>query len=56
MLLDPERWWRQKDLADATELDDGSISRVVRRLDEELLIERSGHRLRPQDPGLLLDA
>src|ERR1700677_1820338 len=56
MLLDPERWWRQKDLADVTGLDDGSISRVVRRLDEELLIERNGHQLRPQDPGLLLDA
>jgi len=56
LLLDPGRWWRQKDLADATSLDDGNVSRIVRRLDEEDLLERRERELRPRDPGLLLDA
>jgi transcriptional regulator with AbiEi antitoxin domain of type IV toxin-antitoxin system len=56
LLLDPSRWWRQKDLADATGLDDGNVSRIVRRLDDELLLERRGPLLRPHDPDLLLDA
>lgn len=56
MLLDPSRWWRQRDLVDATALDDGSVSRVVRRLEDELLIERRELELRPRDPDLLLDA
>jgi hypothetical protein len=57
LLNDPRRWWRQKDLAETTGLDDGSISRVVRRLDEEHLLERRDRReLRPRDPALMLDA
>lgn len=56
LLLDPERWWRQKDLADHTDLDPGRVSRVIRRLDEERLILRDGLCLRPGDPDLLLDA
>lgn len=56
LLLDPARWWIQKDLAAATELDDGNVSRIVRRLDEEFLLERRGRELRPRDPDLLLDA
>ena len=56
LLLEPSRWWRQKDLVAATGLDDSTISRVVRRLADELLLERRGHELRPSDPGLLLDA
>ncbi|HXQ00964.1 MAG TPA: hypothetical protein VN845_12990, partial [Solirubrobacteraceae bacterium] len=40
LLEDPGRWWRQKELVTATGLDDGSVSRIVRRLDEELLLER----------------
>jgi hypothetical protein len=57
LLTDPRRWWRQKDLAGATGLDDGSVSRVVRRLDEEHLLERHDRReLRPKNPALMLDA
>jgi Transcriptional regulator, AbiEi antitoxin, Type IV TA system len=56
LLLDPSRWWRQKDLVGATGLDDGTVSRVVRRLDEERLLETHGREVRPRDPGLLLDA
>lgn len=56
MLIDPGRWWRQKDLAEATELDDGHLSRVVRRLDEDELLDHRGSEFRPRHPGLLLDA
>lgn len=56
LLLEPKRWWRQKDLVVATQLDDGNVSRVVRRLDEEALLERRDKELRPRDPDLLLDA
>ncbi|HEY8787577.1 MAG TPA: type IV toxin-antitoxin system AbiEi family antitoxin [Actinopolymorphaceae bacterium] len=56
LLLDPAEWWRQKALADATGLDDSQVSRVVRRLTEERLVERRGNELRPRDPWLLLDA
>jgi hypothetical protein len=56
LLADPLRWWRQKDLAAATRLDDGRISRVVGRLQEQQLLERRGDELRPLDPNLFLDA
>ena len=56
LLLDPVRWWRQKDLADTTGLDDGNVSRIVKRLDDEDLLERRERELRPRDPDLLLDA
>lgn len=56
LLLEPKRWWRQKDLVIATQLDDGNVSRVVRRLDEEALLERRDKELRPRNPDLLLDA
>lgn len=56
LLLEPERWWRQRDLVHKTGLDDGNVSRIVRRLDEELLLDHRARELRPRDPGLLLDA
>jgi hypothetical protein len=56
LLLDPYRWWLQKDLASVTRLDDGNVSRIVRRLDEEFLLERRDRQLRARDPDLLLDA
>ncbi len=56
LLDDPERWWRQKDLVPETQLDDGRISRIVRRLGDEQLLARRGDELRPADPNLLLDA
>jgi hypothetical protein len=39
-----------------TGLDNGTVSRVVRRLGDELLLENHGREVRPRDPGLLLDA
>lgn len=56
LLLHPGRWWRQRDLAEVTGLNDGTVSRVVRRLAEELLIENRDRMVRAHDPGLLLDA
>jgi hypothetical protein len=56
LLVDPKRWWRQKDLAAVTELNDGHVSRTVRRLREERLLEESDLAVRPLDPLLLLNA
>jgi hypothetical protein len=56
LLIEPARWWRQKDLAEHTDLDPGRVSRVVHRLDDDRLLERDSARLRPRDPDLLLDA
>jgi hypothetical protein len=56
LLLDPERWWRQKELAATTDLDDGHVSRIVHRLSDERLLENRASELRPLDPALLLDA
>lgn len=56
LLLDPSRWWRQKELVEATRLDDGNVSRIVRRLEEEWMLERREREFRPRNPGLLLDA
>ena len=56
MLLDPERWWRRKDLAESTNLDSGHVSRVVKRLIDEGLLEQEDHRIRPRSREVLLDA
>jgi hypothetical protein len=55
LLLDARRWWVQRDLVAVTGLDDGSVSRIVRRLDDEFLLERRDRELRPRNPDLLLD-
>lgn len=56
LLAEPARWWRQKDLATKAGLDDGRISKIVRRLDEDRLLARRNSEFRPSDPSLLLDA
>ncbi len=56
LLSEPWRWWRQMDLAAVTKLDDGQVSRIVRRLDDDELLDRGDGRLRPRDPDVLLDA
>ena len=57
MLVEPERWWRQRDLVEATGLSTGYVSKVVGRLrEDELLDNRSGDgSVRPRSPDLLLD-
>jgi len=56
LLNEPERWWRQVELVDATGLDDGRVSHLVRRLSELELVELDHGKLRPLDPAVLLDA
>jgi hypothetical protein len=56
LLLDSHRWWRQKDLAQHTDLDASRVSRVVQRLDDDDLLARDDALLRPRDRDLLLDA
>jgi DNA-binding Lrp family transcriptional regulator len=56
LLLDPERWWRQKELSEHTGLDAGRVSRVIRRLEHDELLTRDRALLRPRDRDLLLDA
>jgi DNA-binding Lrp family transcriptional regulator len=56
MLLNPRRWWRQAELAEELSLNDGYVSRIVRRLEDEKLLERDHKEVRPRDPDLMLDA
>lgn len=57
MLMEPEKWWLQTELVDATELSAGYVSKVVGRLEEDGLVERRDRGpIRPKDPTLLLDA
>jgi len=57
LLLEPKRAFTQRELSASTGLDEGFVSRIVRRLDADLLVERTTDgRLRVADPGLLLDA
>lgn len=55
LLLDPERFWTQKQLAEATGLSPAAVSRTVRRLNDMVLLERDGASFRPRDRDLLLD-
>ena len=57
LLRDPHHWWKQRDLAKESGLGRGYISRIVRRLEEDGLIDGGEkQRIRPRDAGELLDA
>lgn len=57
LLVDPNVWWRQRDLAAETGLPDGTVSKVVQRLTALELLERDdAGALRPAAPSRLLDA
>jgi hypothetical protein len=56
MLQAPHRLWRRKDLVSATDLNSGQVSRVVKRLLTERLLEEEAGEVRPRDPNALLDA
>jgi Transcriptional regulator, AbiEi antitoxin, Type IV TA system len=57
LLVDPERSFRQQELARETGLDEGFTSRIVRRLEEDGLLDRAKDgSVRARSPGLLLDA
>jgi hypothetical protein len=57
LLVDTQRWWRQVELAAEAGLPQGTVSKVVRRLAEDDLIERDADgAVRARAPSLLLDA
>lgn len=56
LLLDPTRWWRQKELAEGAEVDPGQVSRTVHRLADDELLDLDDGEVRARDPDLLLDA
>ncbi len=57
MLVEPERWWQQRELAKTVGISTGYVSKVVARLLEvELLVQDPEGGLRPRSPDLLLDA
>lgn len=57
LLIDPQKPWRQQDLAHAAGLDDGFTSRIIQRLEHDRLVERTPNgSVRVRDANLLLDA
>lgn len=57
LLLQPQRFQTQAELARQTGLDDGYVSKIVRRLEQEhYLSANDDGAVRPSDPNLLLDA
>ena len=57
LLADPARRLTQSEIAEATGLGPGYVSRIVRHLEDERLLDRDDDRaVWPPDPGLLLDA
>lgn len=57
LLIDPNLTWSQRELAQATEMDEGFVSRIVSRLiRQELIVRQRNGRLRLRDPRLLFQA
>lgn len=57
LLLHPGRSFTQREIAEAAGLDEGYVSRLARRLEEQDLLARDEHgALQPADYDLLLDA
>ena len=56
LLLDPERWWLQKELSDRAQISPGQVSRVVATLMNANLVERRDRLVRPTNADNLLDA
>jgi hypothetical protein len=57
LLQDPKTGHRQREIARATALDEGYVSRIVRRLmDDDLLSKGTDGRLEVRDPDRLLEA
>ena len=57
LMIHHDRFLTQREIALATDIDEGYTSRVVSRLeDENLVIRDDAGAIRPRDPSLLLDA
>ena len=56
LLAEPQRWISQHDLAKESRLDEGYVSKIVRRLEHDSQLQRdAARRLRPRSPHALLD-
>lgn len=57
LLVDTKKWWKQHELAKATALPTGTVSKVIARLNAlDLLASDEDGRIRARAPSLLLDA
>lgn len=57
LLAHPDRWWKQREIAEEVGLPAGTVSKVVHRLDAlDLLVRNDQDALRSRDPSLLLDS
>jgi len=57
LLMHPDQFFSQRQLANFTKVDEGFTSRIVNQLEAQRLIERDRKGLiRPRDPNLLLEA
>ena len=57
LLHRPKQFQTQAEIARETELDDGYVSKIARRLEQEHYLDADEHgAVRPRDPDLLLDA
>jgi hypothetical protein len=57
LLIHPRRAMTQREIAQATGVDEGFTSRIVAKLEaDDLVVRESGGAIRPRDPDLLLDA
>jgi hypothetical protein len=57
LLVDPDRWWKQTEIAASVELPSGTVSKAVQRLDALDLLDRNEHgEIRARAPSLLLDS
>jgi MarR family/Transcriptional regulator, AbiEi antitoxin, Type IV TA system len=56
LLMEPQRAFTQSELADASGVDKGRVSRLVRRLEAMSLVELHERRIRIVDPVLTVDA
>lgn len=57
LLINPQKFITQRELASETDLDEGLVSRVVREMEkQELLVRNPEGGVRPKNPDLLLDA
>lgn len=56
LLMEPDRWWKQIELAQHTGLPPGTVSKIVYRLNQDGLLLTDGSRVQARDPGLLLES
>jgi hypothetical protein len=57
LLLQPQRFQTQAEIVRQTKLDDGYVSKIVRRLEQEHFLDVNDNgAVRPRNPNLLLDA